>query len=171
MGVPILGDDTVLEKHAHNSVLLVNGLGTVGTTKFRRAIFDRFVARGYRFATIVDPLAILAGAVEIGEGAQILAGAVIQVGARIGSDAIINIGVTIDHDCQIGAHAHLTPGVTLSGNVRIGDGVHIGTGASVIHNIRIGAGSIVGAGAVVTKDISEGVIAFGVPAKIIKHIE
>jgi hypothetical protein len=34
--------------------------------------------------------------------------------------------------------------------------------------VRIGKGTVVGAGSVVTKDIPEGAIAFGVPARVIK---
>lgn len=166
MGVPVLGDDSAITAHVPTSVLLVNGLGTVKSTAVRRGVFERFIARGYRFATVVDPLALIVGPVEVGEGAQILAGAVVQPDAVVGANAIINTRASIDHDCRIGAHVHVAPGATLSGGVHVGEGAHIGTGAAVIQNMRIGTASIVGAGAAVVTDIPDGATAMGVPARI-----
>ena len=56
-----------------------------------------------------------------------------------------------------------------SGSVIISDNVQIGTGAIIMPDIKIGKGSIIGAGSVVTKDIPEGCLAIGVPAKVIKN--
>ena len=167
LDVPVLGDDSAVLAHAPESVLLINGLGTIGPTTARRDLYDRFVARGYRFATLVDPLALIAGPVEFSHGAQVLAGAVLQPGVSLGVNCIVNTRASIDHDCVIGAHVHIAPGATLSGNVHVGDGSHIGTGASIIHDIRIGAGCIIGVGAAVVHDVPDGVTAAGVPARIL----
>lgn len=170
LDVPVLGGDETLSVHGPAAVLLVNGLGTAGRTEARRAIYERFAALGFRFATVVDPLALLAGPVEIGEGAQVLAGAVVQPGTRLGVNCIVNTCASIDHDCVIGAHAHIAPGATLSGGVQVGEGAHVGTGASVIHNIRIGAGAVVGAGAAVIADVPIGTTAAGVPARVLRKV-
>ena len=61
---------------------------------------------GYTFTTIVHPSAVLEGDVNIEEGAQILAGVVIQPGTSIGKDTIINSGVILDHDCNIEKNCH-----------------------------------------------------------------
>ena len=170
LDVPVLGGDEALNVHDPAAVLLVNGLGSVARTEARRAIHERLTKRGYRFATVVDPLALLAGPVEIGEGAQVLAGAVVQPGTRLGVNCIVNTRAAIDHDCTVGAHAHIAPGATLSGGVQVGEGAHVGTGASVIHNVRIGAGAIVGAGAAVIADVPDGVTVAGVPARVLRKI-
>lgn len=168
LDVPVLGDDTVLAAHAADAIRLVNGLGSTDSTAARRALYETFAKRGYRFASVVDPLALIAGPAEIGEGAQILAGAVLQPGTRIGANAIVNTRASVDHDCVVGAHAHIAPGATVSGGARIGEGAHIGTGASLIHNVRVGAGGIVGAGAAVIADVPDGATVVGVPARILK---
>lgn len=54
------------------------------------------------------------------------------------------------------------------GTVVIEDDVWIGANAVILGSIRIGFGSIIGAGAVVTKDVPEGCICVGNPARIIK---
>lgn len=53
--------------------------------------------------------------------------------------------------------------------VRIGDNVWIGEGSVIQMGVTIGAGSIIAANSVVTKNIPAGVIAGGVPAKVIKR--
>lgn len=52
----------------------------------------------------------------------------------------------------------------------IEEGTHIGTNAAVIDGIHIGKWSYIGAGAVVVKDLSDHVMAYGVPARFIKYL-
>ena len=52
-------------------------------------------------------------------------------------------------------------------DVRIGNDVWLGARVVVTAGVTIGDGCIVGAGAVVTRDLPPGVIAAGVPAKVI----
>ncbi|HEX3032888.1 MAG TPA: NeuD/PglB/VioB family sugar acetyltransferase, partial [Bacillota bacterium] len=131
----------------------------------RSKLFDKFKADGYSFASVIHPSAIIGYDVELGEGVQILAGAIIQPGSRVGANTIINTKASLDHDCIIGAQVHVAPGVTMSGNVRIADGVHIGTGAVLIQGISVGRNSLVGAGAVVIRDVTAESTVVGVPAK------
>lgn len=165
LGVRVIGDDKVISEHEPASLLLVNAIGSVHLPKARTDVFEKFKKKGFTFATIVHPSAVIASDVVLGEGAQIMAGTVIQPGSKIGSNTIVNTKVSVDHDCLIGDHVHLSPGVTLSGEVRIHNGVHIGTGVTVIQGIMIGSNSLVGAGSVVVKNVSDKTQVTGVPAK------
>ncbi|GLO80043.1 acetyltransferase [Sulfitobacter pontiacus] len=162
---PWLGDDAALDALDSDRVALVNGVGSVGSTALRRKVFDAARARGFTFPAVVHPSVIRAEDVTLADGAQVLAGAILQAGVTVGENALLNTGCIVDHECQIGAHAHLAPGVTLSGGVTIGSSVHVGTSAVVIQGICIGNGAIVGAGAVVTKDVAPGVTVVGNPAR------
>lgn len=50
------------------------------------------------------------------------------------------------------------------------NGCWIGANAIILPGVTIGVNSVVGAGSVVTKDVPDGVVAAGIPAKIIKKI-
>ncbi|HZG87402.1 acetyltransferase [Paenibacillus sp.] len=164
-GAPYLGDDKAVLQFDSNAVLLVNGLGSTVSTERRASLYRKLHDAGYRFAAAVHPSAVIAEDVVLGDGVQIMAGAVIQPGCRLGANVIVNTRASVDHDCTVGNHVHIAPGAILSGGIHIGDAVHVGTGAVIIQNIRIGAGSLVGAGAVVVKDVSERTKVLGVPAR------
>lgn len=165
LSVPVLGNDDILTDFSPSEVQLVNALGSVGLPTKRRQLFERFKGMGYFFATVVHPSAVVALDVELGEGTQIMAGAVVQPGCCIGINSIINTCVSIDHDCIIGDHVHIAPGGTLSGGVKVGTGCHLGTGATVIQGIEIGKQSLVAAGAVVIRNVCVGAKVCGVPAR------
>lgn len=168
LGVPVLGGDDVVAGYQRGAIRLVNGIGSVGAQTLRRAIFENFSVQGFVFATVIHPSAVIASDAEIADGAQVMAGAVLQPGCRIGGNVIINTRASVDHDCTIGDHTHIAPGVTISGGVTIGYGCHVGTGATIIQGVRIGDGSVVGAGAVVTRDVPAGVTVLGVPARVVQ---
>ncbi len=156
-GAPLLTEEYFISNHPPGKVELVNGLGAIPGKHRRREVGRRMRQLGYRFASVIHPSAVIANDVELAEGAQIMAGAVIQPGVTVGVDTIVNTGVCIDHDCKIAANCHLAPGVVLSGGVIIGENVHLGTGSSVIQNIKVGSGSIVAAGSTLYKDIPRSV--------------
>ena len=166
LGVTVTGDDSTLPALGKpDHVLLVNGVGSAAQPEMRRAVWEKFLALGYRFASVTDPRAIVSEGVSIDPGAQILAAAVVQPGTRIGSNAIINTGACVDHDCSIGSHAHIAPGAVLCGNVDVGESAHIGAGAIIRQGARIGHGAVVGMGAVVISDIEDHAVVGGIPAR------
>jgi len=57
------------------------------------------------------------------------------------------------------------------GEIFIGNNVWIGTGAKILMNVTIGDGAIIGANSVVTKDVPQGKIYVGIPAKEINEIK
>ncbi len=63
-----------------------------------------------------------------------------------------------------------TEPLTLSKPIRLCDNVWLGASVTVLGGVTIGEGSVVAAGAVVTKDIPAGVVAGGVPCKVIRPV-
>lgn len=168
LGLLVLGGEEVILTRLQHTIDLVNAVGSVHSMTARAAVYERWTAAIYMFARIIHPSAIIARSASLGDGVQVLAGAVIQPEAKIGSNTIINTRVSVDHDSIIGAHCHLAPGVSVSGNVKIGDRTHVGVGASIVQGVTIGAGCLIAAGAVVIRDVPDGQAVCGVPAKPMK---
>lgn len=160
-----LGGDEALDGMRPDAVVLVNGIGSTGNIGPRRQAFERARALGFRFETVIHPHAVVAADVVLGEGAQIMAGVVLQPGVEIGANAIVNTGAVLDHDARIGDHVHVAPRACLAGAVVVEPLCHVGAGATVIQNIRIGAAAIVGAGAVVVHNVPTATMVIGCPAR------
>jgi len=57
------------------------------------------------------------------------------------------------------------------GDIILDNDVWLGTNVTVSAGVTVGVGSVVASGSVVTKDIPPGVLAAGVPAKVIRQLE
>lgn len=88
-----------------------------------------------------------------------------RIERALGGHGIVNTGATVDHDCVVGDYAHLAPGVHLAGSVRVGEGAFLGIGSVVSPGVRIGRWTTLGAGAVAIRDLADGAVAVGVPAR------
>jgi len=148
-------DQDFIERYDPDSVVLVNGLGSVpGDNGLRKDLFCWYAQQNYTFLTVISPSAYVSPSALLGQGVQVNAGAIIQAGVFVGENCIVNTGAIIEHDCVIGDHCHVAPGTVLSGGVTLGGSVHVGTGARLIQGLDIGCNSVIGAGAVVTENIS-----------------
>ena len=70
----------------------------------------------------------------------------------------------------VNAEQRRTEALTESKPIHIGNNVWLGASVTVIGGVTVGEGSVIAAGAVVTKDIPAGVVAGGVPCKVIRPI-
>lgn len=156
LGVPALGTDSILADFNRDIYQLANGIGSTGKPELRQRIFETKSAQGWRFVTLLHPTAVVGADCQLGEGAQIMAGAVLQPGVRIGRNSIVNTSASVDHDCRLGDHVHVAPGAILSGTVTVGSRSHVGSGSVIIQGISIGEDVVVGAGAVVTRSVASG---------------
>lgn len=165
LNVPVLGNDRAIDDYSFDEVELVNGIGSANIPKHRKSIFTCFKEKKYRFATLIHPSALVEDDVIVGEGSQVMAGAIVQTGGRIDCNVIINTGAVVDHHFQVGSHSHIAPGVVCSGRVTIGSQCHVGSGATIIQGITLQDNVLVGAGAVVVNDIMSDDRVKGVPAR------
>jgi sugar O-acyltransferase (sialic acid O-acetyltransferase NeuD family) len=137
------------------------------SARARAATATAAVAAGVRrMDAVVDPTAAVASSSTLGHG--VFVNALVAVGARttVGCFTNLNRSASIGHHCDLGAFTSTGPGVVLCGGVRTGTGAFLGAGAVVLPERSIGIGAVVGAGAVVTRDVPDGVVVTGNPARI-----
>ena len=156
-GTIVLGADDVVFEYSPEKVVLVNGIGMVEYSCTRKIVGESMRHRGYKFCSVIHPRSIIADHVQLEEGVQIMAGAVVQSGTTIGRDSIINTGVVVDHDCVIGSGSHICPGVTLAGSVTVGNEVMLGCGSTVLPGMGIGSCSVIGAGSLINTNVESNV--------------
>ena len=110
---------------------------------------------------------------------------------HVGAGTFVNVGlvaldvaeIRIGDDVQIGPYVQLLTATHPlepeprrakweSGEpITLEDNVWLGGGVIVCPGVTIGADTVVGAGAVVTKDIPAGVLAAGVPARVVRPLK
>lgn len=94
----------------------------------------------------------------------------------IGAFTYINahFGVVIEEDVEIGAHCIIYSHNTIdgtSGRVVIKKGAKIGAQSTIFPGVTIGEGALIGAYSLVKSDIPANVLAYGIPAKVIKNLK
>lgn len=154
-GLPIINDDDIITQKNPKKTGLINGIGQLPRGKLRKKIQLRFMQAGFYFPPCIHPSAWVSKDTILGEGCQVMAGAIVQPGCKIGTGSIVNTKTSIDHDCVIGDHVHIAPGATLCGSVMVGEDVFIASGATVIQNIEIGRAAFLSAGATLTTHLKE----------------
>jgi maltose O-acetyltransferase len=128
---------------------------------------------------------------HVGEGVVVRAPFYCEYGAvSIGDGTFVNIGavmldvnpITIGAACQIATNVQLLTAThpvdpeprrqrwEYGAQIAIADNVWLGGGAIVLPGVTIGQDTVVGAGAVVTRDLPAGVVAAGVPARVLRAI-
>lgn len=141
-------------------------IGYMGNGTLRDRLYKTLKEIGYNLPIIVDPSAIIADNVTVGEGTFVGKNAIVNADSHIGKMCIINTGAIVEHENTIGDFTHVAVRATLCGNVMVQEHCMIGAGATVIEGTKIAADVVVGAGAVVVKDINHSCKVVGVPAKI-----
>jgi sugar O-acyltransferase (sialic acid O-acetyltransferase NeuD family) len=107
---------------------------------------------------------------KLGRGLLINSKVSIAAHTTIGDFVSINRHVSIGHHTRIENYCSINPGVNIAGNVVISEGATIGMGSNILNQVKIGKNTVIGAGSVVTKDIPDGVVAYGNPCKIIRAL-
>lgn len=162
-GVRRLGDDSALRSHSGAHAVL--GFGALDRAGGRQEAVQRLTPIVKGWAMIVHESAWVSPEAAVGEGTVVMAGAIVQTGARIGAHCVVNTSAVIEHDVILEDFVQVAPGAILGGGVRVGAAAYIGMGAVIRDHTNVGGGAVVGMGAVVVADVAEGARVVGVPAR------
>jgi UDP-3-O-[3-hydroxymyristoyl] glucosamine N-acyltransferase len=109
------------------------------------------------------------GGVQIGEGCEIGANAVIAAGfleaTELGAGCHLDSFVQIGHNCSLGCSVYMASQSGVAGGTEIGDGVEIGGGAQIAGHLSIGSGARIAAKSGVTKSVPDHQTWAGFPAQ------
>lgn len=120
----------------------------------------------------------------IGDDVSIGTNAVLESGNRIGNRVRIHSGcflelVTVEDDVFIAPnvvfaddpHPPCHRYAECVGGAVVRRGARIGSNSTILPGVVIGHGAVVGAGSVVVRDVPDGVVVVGSPARIIKRVD
>jgi UDP-N-acetylbacillosamine N-acetyltransferase len=164
-GAPVLGNFSMLAELRRVVSQVVIGFSNC---RGRLDVAQRALSYGFSLPKVIHPSAVISQYARLEQGSIIMPGVIVNAGAHIGSHTILNTAASIDHECRIGDGVHIGPGARLSGLVTVGDASWIGIGCAIRESIHIGADVLLGAGSLALKDIPDGVVAYGSPAKVIR---
>lgn len=142
----------------------------LGHNELRLRLGAELAAKGVLFGRAIHPSAVVSPTATIGPGTVVLPRAVVHTAASLGRHVIVNTGVVVEHDCVLEDGASVSPGACMAGRVRVGRAAFVSAGVTLAPRVTVGAGSVVGAGAAVVSDLPEGVLAYGVPARVVRRL-
>lgn len=168
LGVPVVAPDTQPEQDPSTHVVLA-----IGDNSQRERAWKRYVGivGEARLPAFIHPSAHVSALANIAPGTVILQGAIVGSGAQVGYACLINTGAILDHESALEDYASLAPGAVTGGRVRIGTRSAISIGATLTHGVSVGPDTVIGAASLVTRDVPGNVVAYGIPARVIRPRE
>lgn len=120
------------------------------------------------FPKLIHPSAVISVNTSIEEGTIVMPNSVIGPNTILSRFCLINTMSSVDHDCILSEFCSTAPGVVTGGQVKIGKRSAISIGATIKHCVDISDDVIVGAKSYVNQNLPEKIVAYGIPAKIIR---
>lgn len=157
LNVPVIGRDKDLSRYRDQGIKhAVNAVGAVTNHPVRKKLFDKLKNAGFDLPPLIHPSAVVEPSASLGEGTQVMVGAIVGSSASIGKNCIINSGATVSHDCVIRDHVHISPGAVLAGTVTVDSNSLIGMGVTVYINLDVGKNVTILNGQDIFRNIADG---------------
>ena len=150
-------DDTI-------EVVIANGEPVV-----RAKLFKKVKKLKLNITSLIDPSASISPTASIGQGVIAYPFTIIASSAIIGNNVLVNASSVIGHDIKVGNNTVISSHVDVGGACIIGENSYIGMGSMIKEKLSIGSNVIVGISSAVHRNIPDGVIAMGNPARPLRR--
>lgn len=169
-GWPVLcGTKEAYERYKDDeSVKFVFALYRSDLLKERIALRDSLNIPKERFLSFIHPSAYVAKSAKLGAGHIILANCAINNNVQMGDFNTMHTNSFIAHDTIIGNNNFIAAHTCIGSSLKIGNGNFMGLNCSIKNFVEIGDYNLIGMAANVVKNVTNGHILVGNPAKILK---
>lgn len=169
-GYKVLGTEHDLPRLMQGSGVR-GGIVGIGDNWTRRRLTQciRLRIPAFEFVNAVHPSAYLSRDARPGSGTIIMGKVFLGVGTSISEGCVLSTKASFEHDSIMHPFSSLGAGVTCGGHVTLGECSAVCIGVTVSHKMSIGDHTVVGAGSTVIRDIPDGVVAYGAPARVVRE--
>lgn len=143
----------------------------IGEPSTREKLWAKIERDGIQAATLIHPGVPIPETTAIGKGVTIQVGCFISCNVTIEDYVYIQPHANIGHDDILKKGCVISGFCNLSGNVKVGEYSYLGISSCYKEGVSIGDHAIVGMGAVACRDVGDGLIALGNPARPMRKNE
>ena len=158
IGFKYLGDHTNIGGYVMTSQIVI----AVDDPLFRKRIVRQF---GSLISGYISPSAYISQTTLIPDNLLVYPNVYISAQVVLGNYVKISVGAQLHHETVVGDHTVIGPQSLILGRVEIGSESFIGSGSRISPDCRIGNQVTIGMGSNVLSNISDGVKAWGNPAR------
>ena len=139
--------------------------GTHGEARVR--LSESLKRAGLAVFDSVHPTALLHDTCSVGEGLQVMPGAVVNCHSELGAFVTLGTHSTVEHESILGSGVHVFPGALVAGMCEVHDYATVGLGAVVLPRLVVGEGSVICPGSVVHRNVPAYTEVRGNPAEVV----
>lgn len=162
------GTQIVSEEYVFEYKNDIEAVIAVGEPALRNKIYDKIIARNVKLTNLIHPDVRISETTTLGKGVVVCAGTVITCNVTIDDNVYIHPHATIGHDICIGKHSNIGANTEIGGANILGERVFMGFLSGTVQGIEIGDDVEISAGAIVFRNVDQGLIVMGNPARVIR---
>lgn len=162
-GIPLLPENYL---ESHETAVVIG----IASPERKRALWHKLAkSPKLYFPNIISKKASIATKMPLACGIVIQDFCLVSVNVILEDLVFLNTCVTLGHDVHIGQACSIMPQCAVSGFVKVGCETFIGAHSFIMQGKTIGNDVTIAAGTVVCRDVCDGGMAMGNPAKVLKR--